>query len=327
MIDKLSRLEPVPLREVWPHEANHFTKWLAEPDNLQLLGESVNMSIELVKRESRVGRFSLDILARDGDSGDNIIIENQLEKTNHDHLGKLITYGSGYDAKTIIWIVEDVWPEHKTAMEWLNANSAEGISFFLVKVEAYRIDNSAPAPKFEVVVAPDNWSKEIRRSISGDGSLSPLRQKQSNFWKGFKQYVKDTNQDFTVSAPPADNYCRSGLGTGEASLAVKMIEKDKCLRCNIFFEQRHINLYDFTEQYSEDIKQKLGNDVIWKPTLHGAIMSKTLKVKDVFDANKYPEYFAWMTENIILFKSVFKEYHEKYQEEGDVEGADGEGTE
>lgn len=157
------------LRTVWSNEAQAFTPWLAE--HLDALGDALGIAIELEERESSVGAFSLDILARDQDSGEAVVIENQIEQSDHEHLGKLITYASGKDAKWIVWIVKEAREEHRAAIEWLNKISDDTIGFFLVEIQLWKIDDSNPAPKFEVVEQPNGWSKAAKISGVSEGAL------------------------------------------------------------------------------------------------------------------------------------------------------------
>ena len=143
------------LREVWPHEALDFTPWLAEEKNLALLADAVGLEITVDETESKVGDFNVDIYAIETGTERRIIIENQLEDTNHDHLGKLITYASGKGADIVIWIVKRAREEHRAAIEWLNNHTDENISFFLIEIKLYKIGNSDPAVKFEMVMIAD----------------------------------------------------------------------------------------------------------------------------------------------------------------------------
>ena len=150
---KLGKLEKVKdLRSVWKHEANDFTNWLAEEENLNTLGEEIGIDIELISTEAKTGSFSTDILASESNTNNKIIIENQLESTDHNHLGKIITYASGHDAKIIIWIVKDVREEHRQAIDWLNEHTDEEINIFLCKIELWKIGNSEIAPKFQIMM-------------------------------------------------------------------------------------------------------------------------------------------------------------------------------
>ena len=130
------------LRSVWPHEANDFTKWLAQEENLALLGDAIDIELELEERESSVGSFNVDIFAKEVGTNRRVIIENQLEDTNHDHLGKLITNASGKGAEVIVWVVKRARDEHRQAIEWLNQHTDSKIGFFLLEIELWEIGDS-----------------------------------------------------------------------------------------------------------------------------------------------------------------------------------------
>lgn len=162
---ELGMLEEITdLREVWPHEAHDFTPWLAK--NIGILGETLGIDIVIEETESAVGDFNVDIYATDAETNKKIIIENQLGDTDHDHLGKLITYASGKDADLVIWMVKKARPEHSAAIEWLNNHTDEGVGFILCEIKLYRIGNSEPAPKFEIVEQPNNWVKNVKASLA-----------------------------------------------------------------------------------------------------------------------------------------------------------------
>lgn len=160
----LGTIKKVDLKSVWPHEALDFTKWLAEESSLALLSEAVGMDLELREVESAVGSFRADIYAADTATGAKVIIENQLEDTNHDHLGKIITYAAGKGAQVVIWIVRHARDEHRQAIEWLNAHTDDEAAFFLVEIEVWSIGDSLPAPRFNVVEQPNEWARAVKAS-------------------------------------------------------------------------------------------------------------------------------------------------------------------
>jgi hypothetical protein len=156
---QFGQLARISARLGWPHEAHEFTPWLA--DNVGLLGQAVGLSLELREREHKVGRYSLDLLLSDAQERV-VIVENQFGQTDHDHLGKLLTYCAGTEADVVIWIAEQLNEEHVAVLEWLNENTVQGVGFFGVELELLRIDDSRPAPNFRVLVQPNEWVKRVR---------------------------------------------------------------------------------------------------------------------------------------------------------------------
>ena len=178
MAKKLGRIGEIKnLREIWVNEASDFTKWLAEEENLNLLSEAVGVDLELIKTEADVGRYSVDVLAKESNTERKVVIENQIEPTNHDHLGKVITYAAGHDAALAIWIVRDAKEEHAKAVEWLNDHTDDNIGFFLLEIKVLKIDDSLPAPQFKVIVKPNEWVKAIKAD-SGSHGLTDTKQRQ-----------------------------------------------------------------------------------------------------------------------------------------------------
>ena len=196
----LGRLEKVELRDFFKDEAKDFTPWLAEEENLQLLGETLGIDIELEDTEVRIGKFSADIVGIDRSSNRNIIIENQLEKTNHDHLGKIITYSGGKDAGIVIWICEKIQQEHRKGLDWLNEISTEDYSFFGIEMELWKIGDSEPAPKFNIVVSPNEWSKSVKVSTSSQ-TLTDTKVLQKEFWTELKDYFIENNTFLSMRTP------------------------------------------------------------------------------------------------------------------------------
>lgn len=180
---KLGNIQKVSLRNVWPHEALDFTRWLAEENNLALLGDSVGVDLELKETESSVGSFNVDIFAVESGTGHKVVIENQLEDTNHDHLGKIITYAAGKGAEIVIWIVARARDEHRQAIEWLNQHTDDGISFFLVEIEIWQIGDSLPAPRFNVVESPNEWAK-TEKAKEG---MTETKRIQLEYWQQYRE--------------------------------------------------------------------------------------------------------------------------------------------
>jgi len=200
----IGKMERVDLREVWKNEARDFTSWLF--DNIEILGEELNISISPVEKEKNVGSFSADILA-ESEEGDPILIENQLEKTDHNHLGQLLTYVSNLEAKKAIWISKEPRSEHERAIEWLNELTSD-VDFYLVKIEAFRIGDSDPAPKFTIIAGPTESGKVAG---SEKKELAERHKKRLKFWEGLLKINKDKTKYFSncKSQKSYDIYCSS----------------------------------------------------------------------------------------------------------------------
>lgn len=257
---KISRLEKVPLRELWRHEARGFTHWLA--DNLDLLGEKVGFHLTFVKREASVGPFSADILAEDS-SGNPVIIENQLEHTNHDHLGKVITYLSNLDAKTAIWITSDPRPEHEKAIHWLNEMLPADTAFFLIKVEAYQIDGSAPAPMFTIVAGPSPASKQIGDEKKELAERHVLR---LEFWKQLLEKAGPMTPSFANRSPTKDNWISVGAGKSGFSYGytVRMDDAQIEMFIDLGNAERNKRIFDNMLAQKEQIEALFGKPLDWQ---------------------------------------------------------------
>ena len=200
----LDKLKKVDLRDVWPHEALDFTKWLSEEPNLAILSSAVGIELELIETESAVGSFNVDIYAQEAGTGRKVIIENQLEDTNHDHLGKVITYAAGKGAEVVIWVVARARDEHRQAIEWLNQHTDSDFGFFLVEIELWSIGDSLPAPRFSVVEQPNEWTKTIKLSEG----LSETERVKLSYWTKYREVAQATPEFLKVFSPqkPSKNH-------------------------------------------------------------------------------------------------------------------------
>ena len=262
-MDKLARITNVDLREVWAHEAYDFTKWLAEDENISLLGEVLQIEFENVRAEGAAGKYSVDIVADGADGEGKIIIENQLEATNHKHLGQLITYASALEAKHIIWVVKDFNDEHKQAIEWLNKNISEDINFFLIQVEVIQIGDSPYAPQFNVICEPNDWGRIIKSSASGN-EFSDTKLLQREYWEQLIEYAKrnPNSRNFGRKARPQHWYNIS-FGTSRAGISLRLNTQTKQLGCKIYIPKDK-ELYDAFHDKKDEIESEIGEKLDWR---------------------------------------------------------------
>ena len=296
---ELGRLEKIELREVWRHEALDFTRWLAKKENIALLSKEVGIDIEVIQTEMSVGRYNVDIYARDTESSKRIVIENQLENTNHDHLGKMLVYAAGLDADIAIWVVKDVNEEHRQAVEWLNDNSFEKINIFLVKVELWQIDNSPIAPKFQVICEPNNWAKVLKQQSKDN--ITDLELKQMEYWQGFVDYAKSKDKTYISQRPSIYNWYVIRIGSTDYKIKLVHSVNSDIMRCQL--EIFNDSIYKKLEQYRNEIDNKI-NGLEWE-------YLEDRKVNRISCSNNSKDNdssYAWLLNMIDRFKEVFLEY-------------------
>ncbi len=300
---QLGRLEKVKdLRLVWKNEAQDFTKWLAKEENLNLLGNELDIDIDLINMEAKTGSFSTDILAMESNTENKIVIENQLESTDHDHLGKIITYASGHDAKTIIWIVKDVREEHRRAIDWLNEHTDEDINIFLCRIELWKIDESNLAPKFQIVSSPNNWTKTIKRST--DNKLSATKLLQLNYWTKLAERLEDLTE-FNARKPNPQHWYNLAIGSSLAHISLTVNTLKKEIRIETWISDNK-DLYDYLESQKEVIEKELGYSLNWE-RLDDKKASR-ISISKKIDINKeenWDEAIDWHLEKAVEFYNVF----------------------
>ena len=302
MNKNLAKLQKIDLRDVWSFEPD-FTNWLAQKENLDLLSEEIGVDIKLIKTEANVGLFKVDILGEEESSGRKIIIENQLEDTNHDHLGKIITYASGYDAEIIIWVVRDVREEHQRAIEWLNEHTDEKTGYFLIKIELWQIEGSNPAPKFDVLVSPNEWAKAIKASPAG-GELSDTKLQQLDFWTKFKGSVRAKDTNIRLQTPRPQHWYDVSMGSSEAHVALTINSRENLLGCEIYISKNK-ELFNFLQERKEEIEKEIGEQAEWVNAAVASRIKIKKRVSDIFSQNEAENYFVWLYEKTVLFQKVF----------------------
>lgn len=302
---KLGRLKKIDLRKAWDHEALDFTNWLAQEENLALLADEIQIEMRLIQTEASVGKFNADILAEEENTGHKIIIENQLEVSNHDHLGKIVTYASGIDAQIIVWIVKEAREEHIRAIDWLNEHTDGNVNYFLIEMELWQIGVSEYAPKFQVISQPNDWAKAVKQSASGSGKISETKAQQLEFWTALKEYVDEQKTTLRFRKPLPQHWYDINIGSGEAHLALTINSQQNQLACEVYVHNSK-DLYYFLEGKKEQIEQELGYKLQWM-ALEGKKASriKYSREADINETSKWPEYHKWALETTDQFHRVF----------------------
>lgn len=300
---KLGKVQKVDLREVWKHEASDFTNWLAQADNLEQLSQEIGIDIRLIKTEANVGRFNVDILAEEEATGHKIIIENQLEDTNHDHLGKIITYASGYDARVIIWVVRNAREEHQKAIEWLNENTVDEIGFFLIAVQLWKIGDSEPAPKFEVLSKPNEWSKTLKlQSINPE--LTDTKLAQLEYWEKFKQYASVKDMSLKLRNPRPQHWYDISIGSSEAHVTLTINSRENLIGCEIYI-QNNKELSNFLKSKENEFTSLINRPIKWIEASKASRIKLELKSKEIFKDENHKEQFDWLYQNTIILRDIF----------------------
>lgn len=258
MIDKIERVK---LRNIWKHEATDFTVWLV--DNIELLNEVIGFELSNAEREQSTGNFNVDIKAED-ETGNTVVIENQLEKSNHDHLGKIITYLSAFEAKKAIWIVSEPRQEHIGAINWLNEGE-NNCDFYLLKIEGIKIGNSNPAPLITKIVGPSIETKQIGRIKKEDSERHKLRLK---FWTNLLKLSKLKHNLFQAISPTKDTWISTSAGLPKGISYAYWITKDG-IRLQIQIdagkdsEMYNLKAFNAIKAHKDKIENEIGYKLNW----------------------------------------------------------------
>jgi len=305
----LAKLKKVDLREYWAHEAHDFTRWLAHEENIQLLSEELSLSLTDVKTEEAIGRYKVDLVAFDEGTQKKVIIENQLEATDHKHLGQIITYASGYNADVIIWIVKDILAEHQKAIEWLNNNTSSSLSFFLIQMELWQIGDSALAPKFHVIVEPNSWAKEIQNTGNTPKEYTETKLVQLDFWEKFISYGKAQKTKMNLNRKPKpQHWYNLSFGTAKAYLHLTINTKDSLIGTGIYIANSE-ELYGVFESQKKSIEQDMEVALEWLPLEDKkASRIKTETEADISDEDSWHTYFQWLIATTEKIADAFGKY-------------------
>lgn len=305
---ELGRLEEVNVRELWIHEQYDFSNWLAKEENIELLNEVLGLTLVDIEKEVFVGAYRCDLVAKDETSGQNVIIENQLEASNHDHLGKIVTYASGLDANVIVWIVKEAREEHRSAIEWLNNNTNKNLNFFLIEIHAYRIGNSLYAPKFEIVEKPNDFIKNAKIQ-TGSEELNKSQSERLVFWTRFNDVVSERGKPFNLRKATTDHWYDVAIGVSGVLVEITLVNKEGCVGIALYIIDDK-ELFDSLNEKKIEIESKLGFELDWQ-RLDDKKASRIIYRIPGLNFDDHSNYDSLMNDiidKVILFVKVFKKY-------------------
>lgn len=303
---KVSKLEPYDIRKIWKKEEKDFTPWLY--DHMEILSDRLDLELSALEREKRTGSFETDIFAEDQDSN-SVIIENQFGMTDHDHLGKGLTYLSTLDAKTLIWICEEPRPEHIKTISWLNESTPPDISFYLVKVEAYSINGSLPAPNFNIIAGPSPIIKEagVKRKELAERHLLRLE-----FWKQLLEKSAKKTSLFRDKNPSKDNWIY--ISSGRPGLGYSYVILMNSARVELYIDtnDQDANKKIFDELYSkrEKIESDFGEEMDWQrlDTKRACRIASWIRKKGLKTEDKWSDLQDVMIDKMIKLEAIFRKY-------------------
>lgn len=302
----LGRLERVDLRDIWESESGGFTPWLAKEENLTLLGETIGIELELEAQEKNVGAFRADILCKDIVTNDWVIIENQLECTDHNHLGQLLTYAAGLKAANIVWIAERFTEEHRATLDWLNEITGDHFTFFGVEIELWRIGSSPTAPKFNIVCQPNDWSKRITEVAEGEITETKLLQQE--YWAALRKLLLDRNSVVTPQKPLPQNWTNFKLGRAYFGMFASVNTQRAFIKIGVDCYGPNAKAhFALLEEDKEAIEQAIGFPLEWELLPNRQTAGIRLYKRDVDPTNRndWLSQHEWLAEKLEALYKVF----------------------
>ena len=305
---KLGKMQEVDIREIWKHEQYDFSKWLSAEENINELGNILNLSLTDVKTEQFVGGYRCDIICKDEITGKSVLIENQLEQTNHDHLGKIITYASGLDASVVVWIVSEAREEHASAIEWLNNHTDDNLAFFLIEIHAYTIGDSNPAPMFKIIEQPNDFARSVK-AAAVNGELCEAQHRRQEFWKMFIDVLDQRGRPFNKRKATTDHWYNVAIGSSQCAISIDLVNKEHKIRVGLWISNSK-ELFDSLFLQKAEIEEKIGFELDWD-RLDGKKASVVCTTIPGLNFNKQDNYHELMNKTIdmvLSFRSAFKPF-------------------
>lgn len=293
------------LREIWPKETD-FSDWLVSEAGLALIAEDIGVEVEDPTREARPGDFPCDVVGHALGNPDHVIvIENQFGRTNHDHLGKLLTYAAMHSAMTGIWLAEFVSDDHRRVIDWLNDNTPEGISFFLARIKAYRIDDSPVAPQLDVVSRPNIQVKIGHQNVA---ELKERHVWRRQFWEEILEYIKSKKPPFRVQSPGTDAWANIAIGRSEFAISLTLTPRRQCIGCELYFTPAwKDDAFAQLIAEREQIEREIGANLQWKALEGKKVARIQLEASiDPRDGKNREKVKEWMYTHAVRFYNAFQ---------------------
>lgn len=300
---EVGKISSVSLRTLWKNESRDFTPWLA--DNIELLSDTLEIELEVEETEKSVGSFSVDILAKDINTDRYIVVENQLERTNHDHLGKLITYAAGLNAFAMVWIASDIAEEHQKAMDWLNEIVGEEFNLFALEIKLWKIGNSPPAPRFDIVSQPNEWYKTIQ---SNTKEITETKKLQKHFWEKLRDYMLEKGTSLSLRKPRPQHWYNIAVGRSGYHLSLTFNTRDNKVGCELYInDDEDGQKFNAIKKQKDKVEEKLSSKELKWLKLPNKKASRIIEYKkvDVKDEKNWDELFFWLHEKAERFHNVF----------------------
>jgi hypothetical protein len=307
----LGLLQQVDLRQVWLSESSDFTPWLAQAENLAILGETIGVDLELEAQEKFVGPFRADILCKDADNDSWVLIENQLARTDHNHLGQLLTYAAGLQTVTIVWVAAKFTEEHRAALDWLNEITNSRFRFFGLEVELWRIGDSVPAPRFNVISKPNDWSRSVERAASqiDAEALSDTKLQQQRYWQAFNEHLDSIGAPLRTRTARPQHWHNFSIGRSKFKLCTKVNTQAHTIAAELFISHQRANDYlDLLKADREAIEAECGFALDWQD-LPGRIGSRVEIARagtDPTQETNWPLQHEWLADKLVKMNKAFR---------------------
>ncbi len=313
MKPKLGTLERLDVRDIWQSESSDFTPWLAQEENLARLSEEIGIELELEATERNVGPFRADILCKDTENGNWVLIENQLGRTDHCHLGQLLTYAAGLQAVTIVWIAQPFTDEHRAALDWLNGITNDQFNFFGLEVEVWRIGDSEPAPKFNVISKPNDWSISIKRAATqiSESDLTETKQKNLEFWRLLSDLLEKGKSEVRSKKPRAQHWMNFSIGRSGFHLSAVLNSREKNIGVQVYISHDNAKmLFEHLKRHKMEIEEKLGYTLSWEglPNRKACRVGYKKPNCDPRDEDQWQSHLEWFKSTLEKFNNVFRPY-------------------